>query len=704
MPLLKFTAASRLDLDGTHKCHLYTNYSLLHELSDKTGGALVYLKVACGERACGALLPAKLTYSPQNRIEIDSFKLKSIDCKDGAEVIVEPITPQEALVVKLRASAALTTTEMQRLHSKPFVGGETSVVFAASARVKSLRVLATEPDGIVCVTPATQMEFVQSDAADLGVRYADIGGLDRELKQIRELAENPFRYPALFQQAGIAAPRGIVLHGPPGTGKSLIARALAAEVGAKIFTISGPEIYSKWYGDSEKRLRDIFKDAQEQAPSIVLIDELDALVPRRETSRGDLEHRIVNTMLTIMDGLHGLQGVMVIGTTNRIDDIDPALRREGRFSSEVRIGVPDLTGRRQILAIYLARMPLADDVDIDVIAQRTVGFVGADLVSLCREAAYVAIRRHCAALGDQSWSDVDPSTLRISRADFLAATSIVQPSGLREFTVEIPSVTWEHIGGLDEIKRLLLENVGYPISRPEAFLRTGIAPARGLLLYGPPGTGKTLLAKAVAHECGANFIAIRGPEIRSKWFGESERNIRAIFAKARECAPCVVFFDEIDAIAPVRGRDSVGNTDPIVNQLLTEMDGIQSAVGVFVLAATNRANLLDEALLRPGRFDHQVEVPLPDAGARLAVLNIHLDGKPIAEDVDVDALVIACDGFSGAEIAGACREAGMGALRRACFNAQDVAIGHDDLQAAIERTRQAAKALRRGPIGFGQPD
>lgn len=698
-PEFKFIAKSRVDLDGTNECVMYTAYPLLFERFGAQGSGPFYLKVESKQARCGAYSVLAPVCSPENRLEIDSLKLKVLGVEDGEEVSVRCITLPEASVLEIRTPAGLSESELDRLRGKCFVQGERTALLLPSGDVKPVQVVAVQPMGIVRVGAATQIKQSPEPARERPIRYSDLGGLDREIQQIRELVEYPLRQPEIFTHMGVKPPRGVILYGPPGTGKTLLARALAAEVGASVFAISGPEVYSKWYGDSEERLRRTFQEAARHAPAVVLVDELDALVPRRDAGHGEVEHRVVNTMLTLMDGLCLLNGVVVVGTTNRIDDIDPALRREGRFSGEIRIRVPDLAGRKQILKLYLAKMPLADDVDLERLAQGTVGFVGADLAALCREAAYCVVRRSCPQEGKESWDRVDAP--RVTQADFEAALAQIHPSALREFRVEVPTVTWSQVGGLDSVKQLLVENVAYPITRAEAFRRAGVKPARGILLYGPPGTGKTLLAKAVAHECGANFIAVSGPEVLSKWIGDAESRIRSLFRTAREAAPCVLFFDEIDALAPCRGSEAQGLTDPIVNQILAEMDGIQDAEGMFVLAATNRRNLLDPALVRPGRFDYQVEVPLPDAPSRRAILSVHLQGKPLAAAVDVARLVEETDGLSGADLAGLCRQAGMIALRRAGFQSEAVTITPSDIMAALESIREAGGGHCR-PFGFAQ--
>ncbi len=620
--------------------------------------------------------------------------------RDGESVNIEEIQPSAAETIEVRVPPDFSERDQCRLIGKPVTKGEKTALYTFSGEPRPVTVEDVKPSGIVVITTATEIGTSSAEAEDVPVTYKDIGGLSREIQKIREVVEYPLRFPQVFKHLGVTQPRGVILYGPPGTGKTLIARALAIEVGAKFYSISGPEIFSMWYGESERKLRDIFEDAQKNAPSIILIDELDALVPSREKAQGGLEQRIVASMLTLMDGLKKLKGVVVVGTTNRINSIDVALRREGRFGHEVNIGIPDSTGRKEILEIHTRRMPLYVDVDLNPIAERTVGFVGADIAALCREAAYNALRRSFPPDAFEKGQVIPHEDLMVNQSDFESALYSIPPSAMKELLIEIPKISWEEIGGLDEVKRLLVENIAYAITKREVFKKVGVKPARGILLYGPPGTGKTLLAKAVASQCGTNFIAVKGPEIRSKWFGESEEKIRFLFAKAREVAPCVIFFDEIDAAAPVRGRDVSGITDTIVNQILSEMDGIESTEGVFIIGATNRPELLDPALLRPGRFDYYIEVPLPDPKARKAILNVHLKGKPLARDIIIDELVGLTDGFSGAEIAEACREAAWEAIRNANFEAERVKVTMGHIKQAIANVQQTRNRLAPKPISL----
>jgi transitional endoplasmic reticulum ATPase len=568
-----------------------------------------------------------------------------------------------------------------QLLNMPVAKGDIIVVPVLGMGVE-LKVSSTNPSPIVMVTEGTVVEISTTPAKRIeevsGITYEDIGGLHDELQRIREMIELPLKHPELFRHLGIEPPKGVILYGPPGTGKTLIAKAIANETGAHFISINGPEIMSKFYGESEARLREVFQEAEQNAPSIVFIDELDAIAPKRGEVTGEVERRVVSQLLTLMDGLKSRGQVVVIGATNRIEAIDPALRRPGRFDREIRIGVPDRNGRREILLIHTRRMPLAEDVDLDELADITHGFVGADIAALVREAAMNALRRYLPEIDLEK--EVIPAEvlekIKVSREDFANALKTIQPSALREVVLEVPNVKWIDIGGLEAVKQELMEAVEWPLKYPEVFKRLGIRPPRGILLYGPPGTGKTLLAKAVATESQANFISVKGPEVLSKWVGESEKAVREIFRKARETAPCIIFFDELDSIAPRRGfHTDAGVTDRIVNQLLTEMDGIQSLKGVVVLGATNRPDILDPALLRPGRFDRVLYVPPPDKAARLAIFKIHTREMPLDEDVDLDILASVTEGYTGADIEAVVREAAMLAAREN-INAQKVSMRH----------------------------
>jgi len=503
------------------------------------------------------------------------------------------------------------------------------------------------------------------------VTYEDIGGLRDAIQKIREMVELPLRHPELFERLGVEAPKGVLLHGPPGTGKTLVAKAVANETNAHFTSISGPEIMSKYYGESEQRLREIFKEAEENAPSIVFIDELDSIAPKREEVTGEVEKRVVAQLLSLMDGLQARGKVVVIGATNRVNALDPALRRPGRFDREVEIGVPDKHGRLEILQIHTRGMPLADDVELRRLADITHGFVGADLAALAKEAAMRSLRRVLPEI-DLEAESIPAEVLNriiVGVADFYEALREVEPSAMREVMIETPNIRWSDIGGLEGVKQELVSSIEWPIRHPELFKEAGVRQPKGILLYGPPGTGKTLLAKALATESEANFIAIKGPELLSKWVGESERGVREVFRKARQAAPCIIFFDEIDAIAPVRGLgygDSMV-TERVISQLLTEMDGLEELRGVVVLGATNRPDMVDPALLRAGRFDKVVGLTWPTAAERKEIFKIHLRGKPLGSDVDLDELVNRTDGFSGADVAEVCDEAGRLSIRELLY-------------------------------------
>ncbi|MDM9627536.1 CDC48 family AAA ATPase [Rhizobium sp. S152] len=534
-----------------------------------------------------------------------------------------------------------------------------------------LVVVSTQPRGIVQMTAETVVELrpqfeEPKEARRADVTYDDIGGLGSSVAQVREMVELPLRHPELFQRLGIDPPKGVLLYGPPGTGKTLLARAVANETEANFFHIAGPEIMGSRYGESEERLRQVFQEASQNAPSIIFIDEIDSIAPKREQVTGEVERRIVAQLLTLMDGLEPRQNIVVIGATNRRDAIDEALRRPGRFDREIVIGVPDQTGRREVLAIHTRGMPLAEGTDLDEIARTTYGFVGADLGALVREAAMDSLRR---ILPDINLREGIPTEvlekLSVGQDDFLSAMKRIQPSALREIMIQAPNVRWEDVGGLDEAQTKLKEGVELPLRSPQSFKRLGIRPAKGFLLFGPPGTGKTLLAKAVAREAEANFVATKSSDLLSKWYGESEQQVSRLFERARQVAPTVIFIDEIDSLAPARGG-GLGEpavTERVVNTLLAEMDGLEDMQGVVVMAATNRPNLLDPALLRPGRFDELVYVPVPDAKARRKILGIHTKKMPLAADVDLDDLAERTSRFTGADLEDLTRRAGLIALR-----------------------------------------
>ncbi|MEM4373857.1 MAG: CDC48 family AAA ATPase [Nitrososphaerota archaeon] len=533
-------------------------------------------------------------------------------------------------------------------------------------------VVQTRPTGITKITPKTklviQSRIVQEKTLRTSITYEDIGGLQEQIQRVREMIELPLRFPELFQRLGIEPPKGVLLYGPPGCGKTLLAKAVATEAEANFILINGPEIMNKYYGETEARLREIFRKAEEEGPSIVFIDEIDAIAPKRSEVTGEVEKRVVAQLLALMDGLEGRGSVIVIGATNRPNALDPALRRPGRFDREIEIGIPDKRGRTEILHIHTRGMPLAKDVIVEKLGEITRGYTGADLTALCREAAMKAIRRILPNI-DFSEEKISPeilNNLEVTMKDFIDAYKEITPSALREVEVETPTVRWEDIGGLGSVKQKLIEVVEWPLKYPEKFQKLGIKAPKGVLLYGPPGCGKTLLAKAVATESEANFITIKGPEVYSKWVGESEKAIRETFRKARQAAPAVIFLDEIESIAPRKDmmEDSSGVTNRVASQLLAEMDGIEELTDIVVIGATNRPDLLDPAILRPGRFDRLVYIPPPDERSRLEILTIYTRDMPLAEDVSLEDMASRSEGFSGADLESLCREAALAALRR----------------------------------------
>ncbi len=594
----------------------------------------------------------------------DKVKISKGEAKEAQKIV---LAPKE----HMRYSAGFDNYVKRRIMGKPFVKGNVVPIGIFGTAIP-LIVVQTSPSGIVIPGDNTQVVVREAAVKTLEnvptVTYDDVGGLKEAIQKIREMVELPLRHPELFEKLGIEPPKGVLLYGPPGTGKTLLAKAVANESSASFFYIGGPEIVSKYVGESEKKLRDVFQQAEQSAPSIIFLDEIDAIAPKRGEVVGEVEKRVVSQLLTLMDGLKSRGQVIVIGATNRVDSIDDALRRPGRFDREIEIGVPDAKGRVEILQIHTRNMPLGKDVKLKEIARLTHGYTGADLAALVKEAAIKALRRLIKS-GKIDWeSEQIPAEvldeIRVIKEDFAMAMREIQPSALREVFVEKPNVKWEDIGGLDKVKRELKEAVELPIKHPERFEKLGIRPMKGLLLYGPPGTGKTLLAKAVANESEANFIAVNGPEVLSKWVGESEKAVREIFKKARQAAPCIIFIDEIDAIAPKRSESDTSKvTERIVNTLLTELDGLKATKGVFIIAATNRHDMIDSALLRAGRFDKIVSVPLPDEKSRYEILKVHTRKVPLARDVNLKEIAKLIEGYSGADIENLVREAGMNALR-----------------------------------------
>jgi transitional endoplasmic reticulum ATPase len=608
---------------------------------------------------------------------------------DGVNVEKADVQPAKSLTValpqNLRVRGNVAPMIQQNLSGQAVTQGQTVQVSFGLGPLSSmsgqkipLRIADTEPKGTVVVTDSTDISLSEQPAEQIAgeeeeestapsVTYEDIGGLDNELEQVREMIELPMRHPELFQQLGIEPPKGVLLHGPPGTGKTLMAQAVANEIDAYFTDISGPEIMSKYYGESEEKLREVFEEAAENDPAVIFIDELDSIAPKRGETSGDVERRVVAQLLSLMDGLEDRGQVIVIGATNRVDALDPALRRGGRFDREIEVGVPDKDGRREILQVHTRGMPLADGIDLETYAENTHGFVGADIEQLAKEAAMNALRRVRPEL-DLEEDEIDAETLeklRVTKADLKQAMKGIEPSALREVFVEVPDVTWEQVGGLEDTKERLRETIQWPLEYPEVFEQMDMQAAKGVLMYGPPGTGKTLLAKAIANEAQSNFISIKGPELLNKYVGESEKGVREVFEKARSNAPTVVFFDEIDSIATERGQNmgDSGVGERVVSQLLTELDGLEELEDVVVIATTNRPDLIDTALLRPGRLDRHVHVPVPDEEARKKIFEVHTRNKPLADGVDLDRLAARTEGYVGADIEAVTREASMAASR-----------------------------------------
>src|SRR5690349_3698692 len=607
----------------------------------------------------------------RNKLDVginDSVELKKVESKDARSITLAPTEPLRIV----GAEDYLTDYLNGHLMTK----GDTIPISVMGQRI-DLVVISTNPSGPVIISDSTKITVSEESAKAVqisreggvpSITYEDIGGLGDAVGRVREMIELPLRHPELFKRLGVEAPKGVLLHGPPGTGKTLLAKAVANETNANFYTIGGPEIMSKYHGESEERLRNVFQEAEKNAPSIIFIDEIDSIAPKREEVSGEVERRIVAQLLSSMDGMSSRGKVVVIGATNRINAIDPALRRPGRFDREIELGVPDRNGRLEILEIHTRGMPLAKDVNLDKLADISHGFVGADLQSLSKEAAMRALRKILPEI-DLSSESIPADTLKkiiVTMQDFTDVIKEMEPSAMREVFVEIPDVKWEDIGGLAPLKQELQESVEWPLKYQSMFTYADATPPKGILLYGPPGTGKTLMAKAAANESEANFISIKGPELLSKWVGESEKGVREVFRKARQAAPCIIFFDEVDAVAPTRGG-SFGDsnvTERVISQLLTELDGLEILTNVVVIAATNRPDIIDPALLRPGRFDRLLYVSPPDRESRLQILKIHTKNKPLSDDVNLQQLADLSEGYTGADISSMSSAAVMLALRK----------------------------------------
>ena len=640
----------------------------------------------------------------RNKLDVgigDTIEVKKVESKDARSITLAPTEPLRIIGAEQYLAESLNGQLMSK--------GDIIPLNVMGQRI-DLVVISTDPSGPIIINDATKVTVSEDSAKAVqatqegkvpSITYEDIGGIRNEISRVREMIELPLRHPELFKRLGVEAPKGVLLHGPPGTGKTLLARAVANETNANFYSIGGPEIMSKYYGESEEKLRNVFEQAEKNAPSIIFIDEIDSIAPKREEVSGEVERRIVAQLLSLMDGLKSRGKVVVIGATNRVNAIDPALRRPGRFDRELEIGVPDREGRLEILQIHTRGMPLAKDVNLEKLADISHGFVGADLQSLSKEAGMRSLRRILPNI-DLSTGNIPSETLRqiiVTMNDFMDVIKEMEPSAMREVFVEVPDISWNDIGGLALIKQEMQEAVEWPLKYQGIFTYADAMPPKGILLYGPPGTGKTLMAKAAANESEANFISIKGPELLSKWVGESEKGVREIFRKARQAAPCIIFFDEIDAIAPKRGGDFGDShvTERLISQLLTELDGLEILTNVLVIGATNRPDIVDPALLRPGRFDRLLYVPPPDRDSRVQILKIHIKKKPLDEDVDIEKLADQTDGYTGADIASLSSAAVMLALREHVSKYKDPkeAEKHkDELKIHMKHFEDAMKKIR----------
>jgi len=654
---------------------------LIKEMNLKTGDVIEIAYPIVGKKTAALLYPGKEEDKGSNAVRLDSSLRRNLNASIDDIVEIRRIEASLADRIKFAGvEESVIIREPKRLvkllENRVITKGDILSFNSMGSRIDFIVIDYAPRADAVRIHLETKITFSEKSHKEIEelegrrVTYEDIGGLEEEIQRIREMIELPIRHPELFKRIGIDPPKGVLLHGPPGTGKTLLARAVAYETEAHFITISGPEIMSKFYGQSEENLRKVFEEAKEMSPSIIFIDELDSIAPKRGEVTGEVERRVVAQLLSLLDGLEGRGEIIVIGATNRVNDIDPALRRPGRFDREIEIGVPDTNGRYDILLIHTRGMPLHNDVDLRLMAEKTHGFVGADVESLAKEAAMLAIRGILPNIDlDKPIPPEILMDLQIFMKNFESALNGIEPSALREVLITQPSETWDDIGGLEEAIQQLREVIEWPLKYPELYKHLNSQPPNGILLFGPPGSGKTLLAKALAHETEINFISVKGPEFLSKWVGESEKAVRETFRKARAAAPCIIFFDEIDAIAGMRGRFAGSQvTEQVVSQLLTEMDGLEGLKDVILLAATNRPDMLDPALLRSGRFGRHVEIPMPDKEARVEIFKIHLTNKPLSSDVDIDKMAQDLEGYTGADIQAICEEATLLTIRKAILN------------------------------------
>ncbi|MGC9309142.1 MAG: CDC48 family AAA ATPase [Candidatus Nanoarchaeia archaeon] len=670
--------------------------------------AMKKLKISSGEiieikgRETG-VVKAMRSNDDKDIIRIDGTTRSNIGTSIGDKISIRLIEVKEAKKITLSPLQEVSFSDdpTEYFHSKllhrPLKQGQKIVIDVFGTRLGYV-ISKTEPKGSVIITPKTRIIISATpytgDLKSTGVSYEDIGGLKDEVEQVREMVEMPMKHPEVFEKLGVGAPKGVLMTGPPGTGKTLLAKAVATETDAAFFSIAGPEIMSKYYGESEKHVRDVFEQAEKNAPAVIFIDEIDSIAPKRGEGIDQTEKRIVAQLLTLMDGLKSRGQVVVMAATNRPDDVDPALRRPGRFDRELKINPPNETGRKEILQIHTRGMPLDKDVDFNEISNKTIGYTGADIEVLCKEAGLKAIKPYFSQL--KNIEEKVPTQIldkiKVKKEHFIDALRHVEPSAMREVLINKPNVTWNDIGGLDKVKEKLRELIELPLIRPDLFKKAGIKPSKGILLSGPPGTGKTLLAKAVANESNANFISVKGPELISKWVGESEKHVRDVFKKARQVAPAIIFFDEFDSISKQRGSSLSDATEKVVNQLLTELDGIEDLEKVVVIAATNRKDLIDPSLLRPGRIDAIVELDVPDKETRKKIFEVHTKNMPLDKSVKISDYVNKTDGWTGADIEAICRNAGVNAIKRFYTQkkkAEKMTITKQDFDSALIEVSQS---------------